>query len=216
MITLFFIYLFQSNNMRTIKYIRVSTQDQNTARQKTDRESLIDVCSGSIPFAERKSGSKLVRMADSGQLDCLLVHSIDRLGRDTLDILKTIEHFTERGINVISEKEGINALNVDGKPNLMTKLITSILATLAEFERERIKERITEGVQRAKERGAYKANGGKPKEHPEETLKKAKNATIVRYLKKGSFSLREVAKLSSASPTTVRKVRTLAGELGYI
>ena len=202
--------------MKTIKYIRVSTPNQNISRQKNTPNSLIDVCSGNIPFKERESGSKLIRMANMGQLDCLSIHSIDRLGRDTLDILNTIEHFTERGINVISEKEGINALNVDGKPNLMTKLITSILATLAEFERSRIKERISEGVQKAKERGAYKANGGKPKESHEETLNKAKNAKIVRYLRKGGYSLREVAKLTTASPTTVKKVRTIALELGKL
>jgi len=102
------------------------------------------------------------------------------------------------------------------KYDKIAKEYAEAISEVAEFERSRIKERISEGVQKAKERGAYKANGGKPKESPEETLNKAKNAKIVRYLRKGGYSLREVAKLTTASPTTVKKVRTIALELGKL
>jgi DNA invertase Pin-like site-specific DNA recombinase len=82
------------------------------------------------------------------------VHSIDRLGRSTLDIMQTIQHFTSKGINVVSEKEGLNTI-IDGKENPITKMMIGILGTLAEFELSRAKERQSEGIAERKRKGLY-------------------------------------------------------------
>jgi DNA invertase Pin-like site-specific DNA recombinase len=94
------------------KYIRVSTKEQNRDRQ-TDFDGLtyIDKCSGSIPFKERPEANKLL---DNKEITEVHVHSIDRLGRNTLDIMQTIQDFTSKGINVVSTKEGLQTL-IDGK-----------------------------------------------------------------------------------------------------
>ena len=70
------------------KYIRVSTKEQNTDRQ-TDFDGLthIDLCSGSIPFKDRPEAKKLLSNKEITEVH---VHSIDRLGRNTLDIMQTI------------------------------------------------------------------------------------------------------------------------------
>ena len=133
------------------KYIRVSTEEQKIVRQ-TDFDGLIypDVCSGSIPFKEREYAKKLLSNKEITEVH---VHSIDRLGRNTLDIMQTIQDFTSKGINVVSTKEGLQTL-IDGKENPIAKMMIGILGTLAEFELSRIKERQAEGIAKAKEKGS--------------------------------------------------------------
>ena len=192
--------------MKKAKYIRVSTTEQSTERQKENGFKLfIDKVSGSTPFNERKAGSKLLIEANKGDLSEVHVHSIDRLGRNTLDILETIKTLTENGVNVVSQKEGFCTL-VDGKENPTAKLVISIMATLAEYELNLIKERQKEGIQKAKERGVYASNGGSNPLTDKQFLSKSKNALCAKYLKAGE-SIRRAAKLSGVSNSTAQKVK---------
>ena len=130
-----------------VKYIRVSTIEQNTDRQDDfNGKTYTDECSGSIAFKDRKEASKLLA---NDEVSEVLVHSIDRLGRNTIDIMNTIQDFTNRGINVISEKEGLQTI-INGKENPVAKMMIGILGTLAEFELSRAKERQAEGIAKAK------------------------------------------------------------------
>lgn len=198
--------------MRTVQYIRVSTVEQNVDRQvEKGIEAFEDKVSGSIAFADRPEAKKLLRQVEAGEVDAIKVHSIDRLGRNTLDIMQTIQYFTSKGVNVISNKEGLQTL-VDGKENPVAKMIVSIMATLAEFELTRIKERQLEGIEKAKERGRYKTNGGhKAVETVEQFFNKEKNAACRRYLEQGE-SLRRAAKLAEVSLGTAQKVSKLLQE----
>jgi len=195
--------------MRAVKYIRVSTTEQNTERQEqTDVKTYIDKCSGSIPFAERPKGSKLIELANDGKLDELQVHSIDRLGRNTLDVLTTIQSFTDLGVNVVSKKEGLSTL-IDGKVNPVSKLIINILASVSEMELNNIKERQREGIAVAKAKGVYKQNGGKkPTLTDTEFLSKPKNAKCAKELRNGN-SIRRSALISGVSTTTTQKIKKL-------
>ena len=198
--------------MREIKYIRVSTLGQNTERQENTKDSMIDKCSGSIPFNDRKQGSKLLTMAKDGKVSTVRVHSIDRLGRNTIDIMQTIQLFTSLGVNVVSEKEGLNTLLPDGKENPTAKMIISIMATLSEFELTLIKERQREGIANAKAKGVYKDNGGnKPVETTAKFLSKAKNSLCAKELRNGN-SLRRSSKISGVSVMTAQKVKKLIAE----
>jgi DNA invertase Pin-like site-specific DNA recombinase len=186
------------------KYIRVSTKEQNTDRQ-TDFNGLIyvDECSGSIPFKDRTEAKKLL---DNKELTEVHVHSIDRLGRSTLDIMHTIQNFTSKGINVVSTKEGLQTL-IDGKENPIAKMMIGILGTLAEFELSRIKERQAEGIAKAKAKGVYK-EGRKvgSKESIEVFVNKASTQSILKYLRNNE-SVRRTALLSKTSEGTVKKVK---------
>jgi len=188
-----------------VNYIRVSTLEQNTARQETKGLTYIDKCSGSIPFAERKEAKKLLKNEAVTEIH---VHSIDRLGRNTLDIMQTIQNFTNKGINVVSRKEGLQTL-VNGEENPIAKMMIGILGTLAEFELTRSKERQAEGIAKGRARGSYKGNGGNKKtETVTEFMNKKTSKAIARYLKQGN-SLRASAKLSGTSLGTVQKVNKL-------
>ena len=187
------------------KYIRVSTKEQNTDRQEDfDGLTYIDECSGSIPFKNRAEAKKLL---DNKEITEVHVHSIDRLGRNTLDIMQTIQNFTSKGINVVSTKEGLQTL-IDGKENPIAKMMIGILGTLAEFELSRIKERQSEGIAKAKERGVYSRSRKRGAEDTEVFVNKASTQSILKHLRDNE-SVRRTALLSKTSEGTVKKVKKL-------
>jgi len=188
-------------------YKRVSTIEQNTDRQDLQIEGAMvftENVSGSKPFAERTEGSKLMQLIKSGDVSEVYVHSIDRLGRNTIDILTTIKLITSYNCNVISEKEGLKML-IDGKPNPIANLMIGILSTLAEFELTRSKERQTEGIAKAKLKNVYVGRAPGSNEPNEVFLNKPKTKEILKYLKAGE-SIRRTAKLSETSISLVQKV----------
>ena len=187
------------------KYIRVSTEGQKIVRQ-ADFDGLIypDICSGSISFKERPEAKKLLSNKEITEVH---VHSIDRLGRNTLDIMQTIQDFTSKGINVVSTKEGLQTL-IDGKENPIAKMMIGILGTLAEFELSRIKERQEEGIAKAKEKGRFVGRKKGSNESLEAFVNKASTQSILKYLKEKE-SINRTAKLSGASQGTVKKVKKL-------
>ena len=188
-----------------VKYIRISTTEQNTDRQeKFDGKVYIDKISGSTPFAERPQANKLLNNKEITEVH---VHSIDRLGRNTLDIMQTIQNFTSIGINVVSEKEGLNTI-IDGKENPIAKMMIGILGTLAEFELSRAKERQTEGIAERKAKGLYTGRQKGTAESIDTFINKASTQAILKHLKQKE-SIKRTALLSKTSEGTVKKVKKL-------
>jgi DNA invertase Pin-like site-specific DNA recombinase len=191
------------------KYIRVSTVGQNTDRQQGEFDGLeyTDTCSGSIAFKDRLKAKELLANEEITEVH---VHSIDRLGRNTLDIMQTIQNFTDKGINVLSTKEGLQTI-VDGKENPIAKMMIGILGTLAEFELNRIKERQAEGIEKAKAKGNYGGRKTGSKEDSDTFLEKASTQSILRHLRRNE-SVRRTALLSKTSEGTVKKVKRMIKE----
>ena len=136
----------------TIGYIRVSSLDQNTARQlegiETDRNYTDKVSGKSLDRPELKRAMETLRSGDK-----LVVHSMDRLARNMDDLRKVVKELTERGVEVRFVKE---SLTFTSKADAMSNMMLSILGAVAEFERELIKERQREGIAIAKTAGVYK------------------------------------------------------------
>ncbi len=195
--------------MRKARYIRVSTGNQKTARQEArqskDEILFTDIVSGSIPFENREKGKDLMKAIQSGEIDYVSVSSIDRLGRNLYNILTTLEFFKENGIILKVDNLGIESL-VNGKENSAFKLIISVMANIAEMERESILERQREGIALAKLKGIYKGRVLGSKESEEDFLAKYKE--VVKSLKKGN-SVRDTAKICKVSTGTVQKVKRL-------
>ena len=126
--------------------------DQNIERQ-------LDGIKLSKKFTDRISGKDTKRpqlQAALGYLregDTLVVHSMDRLGRNMLDLLQTIKSLNDRDVAVQFMKEH---LTFAGEDSPMAKLQLGILAAVAEFERALIRERQREGIAIAKAKGVYK------------------------------------------------------------
>ena len=140
--------------MSKIAYIRVSTEDQNTARQREAFKSLnIDKY-----FEEKVSGRnikdrpELLKMMDYvREGDTVIVESISRFGRSLPDLISLITQLNDKQVQFKSLKEGdIDTTTPTGK------LVFNIFASLAEFERETIKQRQAEGIAIAKANGKYK------------------------------------------------------------
>lgn len=142
--------------MALIGYARVSTDEQNEARQlaafeerKTDR-IFLDKCSGKD--ANRPQLKKMLEYVREG--DTVVVSEYSRLARSTSDLLSIVEQLTEKGVQLVSIKEHLDTSTPQGK------LMLTMFAGLAEFERAVILERQREGIAIAKAQGKYK--GRKP------------------------------------------------------
>ncbi len=139
-----------------VAYIRVSTEEQNEARQLEIMRGLgierfyIDKCSGkSLDRPKLKELLQFVREGDE-----VFIHSFSRLGRNVKELLQLIENFDRDGIKLISLKENFDLSTSQGR------LLISLIASINQFEREIINERTREGIEIAKREGKYR--GRKP------------------------------------------------------
>ncbi|GCD50927.1 transposase [Acetobacter pasteurianus] len=133
-----------------IAYVRVSSVDQNTDRQRFDGmkvdKTFTDKCSGGT--RNRPALTEMLRYVREG--DTIICHSIDRLARDLQDLLHLVETLTARGVGVRFIKE---ALTFEGNASPMQTMILQVMGSFAQFERSLIKERQREGQQAARARG---------------------------------------------------------------
>ncbi len=135
-----------------------------------------------------------------------MVEELSRLGRNTVDVLTTLQWLEEMGVNVVVRGMGNLQSHVDGKKNPIWNLITSVMSSLYELEREQIKERTEMG------RKMYVINGGKlgrrtgSNENIQSFLQKPKVRQIQSLLEKGK-SVRDICGRLEVSPTTVVKVK---------
>jgi DNA invertase Pin-like site-specific DNA recombinase len=135
-----------------IGYKRVSTLDQNTARQLDGvplDKSFTDKASGKD--TNRPQLQAALQYAREG--DILVVHSMDRLARSLVDLRGMVKELTARGVAVEFVKEN---LRFTGDDSPMAILLLSLLGAVAEFERSLILERQREGIAIAKAAGKYK------------------------------------------------------------
>jgi DNA invertase Pin-like site-specific DNA recombinase len=191
------------------RYVRTSTLNQNEARQLAklhpDEILFIDKVSGTISFDKREQAKHLMEQVEAGKITYLSVSSIDRLGRNTIDVLQTIEKLTLAGVTLRVDNLGLESL-INGKENPTFKLISSVLANISEMERTTLRERQLEGIAEAKKRGVYKGREKGTVETKEEVLGRYKE--VVRYLRMNK-SLRDIASRCEISLGTVQKVKRM-------
>ena len=194
-----------------VKYNRTSTIQQEGERFKLDKDNydltIFDKgVSGKIPFSEREGGIKLNKLVNEGKVKEVVVEELSRLGRNTIDTLTTLKSFEEKGINVVVRGMGNLQSMIDGKKNPIWNLITSVMSSLYELERENILERTEMG------RKMYVMNGGKlgrkigSVENRNEFLQKDRTKKIISLLDKGK-SVRDISSRLGVSTKTIVKVR---------
>ena len=193
--------------MGKVKYIRVSTEEQNINRQGQNAKDFfrvyIDRVSGAISFNDRKEARKLLRDIDAGIVSEVHISSIDRLGRNILDILTVIERLNEKSVTLFVENIGMYS-KIDSKPNPVFKMIVSVLGNVAEMEREYLRERQKQGIDIAKAKGIYTGRLYGSKMTDEQLI--AKYRVAVKELESGQ-SLRRAALLGGCSLGTAQKIR---------
>lgn len=139
-------------NGQRIGYVRVSSGDQNPARQlegvPLDR---VFTEAASAKDTDRPKLQELLGYAREG--DVVVVHSMDRLARNVHDLLTLVKGMTAKGIAVEFRKEN---LSFTGNDSSVSHLMLTVLGAVAQFERDLIRERQREGIEAAKKRGVYR------------------------------------------------------------
>ena len=194
-----------------IKYNRTITINQKGERFKLDKDNY-DLTindfgvSGKIPFNKREGGYKLIELVKEGKVTKIVFEDLSRCGRTLKDSINTLDYFFEKGVVIKVRNIGIESHTPDGEKNPMWNIITSILSSVYEMERERILE-ITEMG-----RKQYVLNGGKlgRKVGSEESemmfLRKPQTKSILKLLKMGK-SNRDIIGRLNCSPKTITKCR---------
>lgn len=142
--------------MAKIGYIRISTAEQNTARQEASLADCSpifrDVCSGRN--AQRPELQKMLTYVRQG--DTVIVESFSRLARSTTDLLEIVDFLQKKGVEIVSLKEQLDTSTPQGR------LMLTMFGALAEFEREQLLQRQREGIQAAKLSDAERIANGLP------------------------------------------------------
>lgn len=178
-----------------IGYIRISTVDQNTARQ----EVLMNELGVDQVFIDRLSGKSMERpelkrmMNFVREGDTVIVESISRFARNTRDLLELIEQLSARNVEFVSKKEAIDTTTPTGK------FMLTVFGAVAELEREYILQRQREGIAIAKDNGVYK--GRKP-------IERTEFVSVVSIWQQGKITAVEAMRRLDMKPSTFyRKVR---------
>jgi len=194
-----------------IKYNRTSTLNQAGERFKLDKSNyditLFDKgTSGKIPFNEREKGKELTELVNQEKVRELVIEDLSKLGRNTIDVLTTLLWLDQKEVNVVVLNMGNLQSRVNKKKNPVWNLITSVMSSLYEMERENILERTEMG------RKIYVMSGGRlgrkkgTNENIQTFLNKPKSKQIISLLNKGK-SVRDICGRLSVSPKTIVKVR---------
>ena len=161
--------------------------------------------SGAKSNQERGVLSECLEFCKTEHPGTLMVTELSRLGRSTVEVLKAVEELTAAGVNIYILDLNLSTLDERGEGNPVAKMVLTVLALGAEMERKLILGRLNSGRALARSKGVKM---GRPKGS---TLTKdellAKYPEVVRHLKKGKNSIREISKLTGVSVSTVQRVK---------
>jgi len=191
--------------MRVAIYCRVSTTDQSCERQERDlveysaRASFVVVG----VWKETVSGSKnhhserdkVMALAQSRKIDAILITEMTRWGRSTIDLIETLQSLHSWGVSLIAQTGFQFDLNTS-----QGKLIAHLMASLAEFERDLMRERVRSGL------AAAKARGQKIGRQPGQRIKADRLAPKVMQMVQLGYSYRQIASTLHLSKTTVNEI----------
>jgi len=194
---------------RVFAYCRVSTLEQTTENQRREIEAagftvkpqrlIEEQISGSVAASERPGFARLLDRMENG--DVLIVTKLDRLGRDAMDVRKTVEQLAASGIRVhCLALGGVDLTSAAGKMTMQ------VISAVAEFEKDLLIERTHSGLARA--RAAGKRFGRPPALNP------TQRQVALEHLKAGA-SISAVAREFGTSRQTIMRLRDDAGPRCY-
>lgn len=204
--------------MKVVIYSRVSTNSQDYTRQTEELrefsckmdfdvvEVFEEVISGGKKNVERPELARMIDFVKSNDIDKVLCWELSRLGRNSVEVLKTINLLNEHRISLYIKNHNLETLTENGEVNPMSQFMIQILTSVSEMERTTIRQRVKSGYEK------YLRNGGKVGRKKgyrkdDETFL-TENKDVSKLLKQG-FSIRKTMKLTDKSSGTVQKVKRL-------
>lgn len=180
--------------MANLAYVRVSTVEQNEARQIQSLDKYgIDKWFSEKVSAKNTNRPQLQAMLEYvREGDTVYIHDFSRLARSTKDLLDIVEQLQSKGVQLVSAKENLDTSTPTGK------LMLTMIAAINEFERQNLLERQKEGIAIAKKDGKYK--GRKPIEADQRFREQYQ-----RYLNR-EINKTELAKILGVSRPTLDKI----------
>lgn len=203
---------------KAVIYARVSSAGdrQDTTRQITDLKRYASVqgievvnvfqehISGAKKNEERQVLTDCLNYCTANSVNYLLLSELSRLGRSTLQVLKSLEILHEAKVSVYIQNLGLYTLQPDGKVNPIASIMVTVLAEMANIERSNIQYRLNSG------RANYIAKGGKlgrkKGSMKTEEKKLEEYRDTIALLKKG-YSIRNIAKLQGIGISTVQRIK---------
>lgn len=204
--------------MKVVIYARVSTNNQDYKRQteellefsKNMNYDVVNIfeekISGGKTNEERPQLMEMINFIKSNKIDKVLCWELSRIGRNTIEVLKTIQLLNENCISLYIKNHNIETLNDKCEVNPMSQFLIQILTSVSEMEKTQIRQRIKSGYD------SFRKNGGKVgrkegfKKDSETLLSEHKD--IVKLLKQG-YSVRKTMKLTDKSSGTVQKIKKI-------
>ncbi|MBP6127485.1 recombinase family protein [Flavobacterium sp.] len=208
--------------MKVVIYSRVSTNSQDYKRQteelldfsKTMNYEVVSIfeekISGGKTNEERPELMKMINFVKTNKIDKVLCWELSRIGRNTIEVLKTIQLLNENCISLYIKNHNIETLNDKCEINPMSQFLIQILTSVSEMEKTQIRQRIKSGYE------SFRKNGGKVgrkegfKKDNETLLTEHKD--VVKLLKQG-YSVRKTMKLTDKSSGTIQKIKKIISEL---
>ncbi len=188
--------------LKAALYCRVSTADQSCERQEQELLAYAVRCGYDVVgvWTETASGSqsqrpqrrKVMALAQARRIDVIAVTELTRWGRSTLDLMQTLQDLQAYGVSLVAQ----TGLQFD-LTSAQGKLIASVMASLAEFERDLLRERVRSGIAAAKARGTIFGR------RPGQRVKADKLTPKVLELIASGHSYRQIGRLLDLSKNTV-------------
>ena len=202
--------------MRVVIFSRVSTNLQDYQRQTIELKEFSSKMNFDVIdiFEERISGAKenderpvltnMIEFVKKNNIDKVLCWELSRIGRNTIEVLKTIKLLNDNKISLFIKNYSIETLNENGEINPLSQFMIQILTSVSEMERTTIRQRIKSGYEQ------YRNGGGKVGR--KDGFKKDDTSLLTEYkdvvkLLKQDYSVRKIMKLTDRSSGTIMKVK---------
>jgi len=162
--------------------------------------------SGATKNTERKELMNMIEYVNNNQIDKVLVTALDRLGRDTLQVLQTIEVLNQHKISLFIQNYNIETLTPDKQINAMSQFLITILAEVARMERKTIENRLSSGYVNFRNNGGVV--GRKAGYRKTDETMKEQYCEEIKMLKKG-YSFQHISQITNTNKNTLTKLKKL-------
>ena len=207
--------------MKVVIYSRVSTITQDYKRQTEELKEYSQKMGFQVvkTFEEKISGGKnnedrpklmeMINFIKENKIDKVLCWELSRIGRNTIEVLKTIKLLNDNCISLFIKNYNIETLNDKCEINPLSQFMIQILTSVSEMEKTTIRQRVKSGYDQ------FRKNGGKVgrKEgfRKDRELLLQEHEDVVKLLKQ-DYSVRKVMKLTDKSSGTIMKIKKLMNE----